>query len=84
MKFRYIISALNKNGSREKSVQEFDKSEILIGRGPTCDILLVGRLISLTHARIGIWREYLVIEDLESLSGVFVNGNLVKHKKLRR
>lgn len=83
MKFRHIIAPINKSGTKERSVQEIEKDEILIGRGPSCDLLLVGRLISLKHARLAVWRDSLIIEDLESLNGVFVNGSLAKRERLK-
>ncbi len=87
MSFRYVIQTLNKNGSKESSVQEIEKNEVLIGRGTSSDILLLGKLVSLNHAQLTIGYKGgdkgLLIQDLDSLSGVFVNDTLVSKSALK-
>lgn len=83
MSFRYVIETLNKNGSKETSVQEIDKNEILIGRGTSSDILLLGRLVSLNHALVTVGEGTLSIQDQESLSGVSVNDTLISKTALK-
>lgn len=84
MSFRYIIVTLNRNGLKETSVQELEKDEVLIGRGASSDIHLLGALVSLKHARLFIRDQLLFIEDLNSLGGVVVNNRLIKHRELRK
>ncbi len=85
MKFRYVIETINSNGSAETTEQEVEKSDILLGRGTSCDILLLGRLVSLEHARLYEQGDNkIVIEDKDSLSGVLVNGSLVQQHVLKK
>ncbi|MCB0322766.1 MAG: FHA domain-containing protein [Bdellovibrionales bacterium] len=84
MAFRYVTETVNKNGSKETSLKELDQSEILLGRGASSDILLTGRLVSLRHAQLVVGAESLTIQDLESLSGVRVNDQLITKVELHR
>ncbi|MBI3722435.1 FHA domain-containing protein [bacterium] len=56
-----------------------------IGRGPSCDLILLGdKKVSTTHARITILEgERCVLEDLESTNGTYVNGERVHQVPLR-
>ena len=83
MKFSYILETVNKNGLTERTVKEFDKETILFGRGTSADVLLMNRMISLSHAKLTLVEDALVIEDLESLSGILVNGTLVSRQRLK-
>jgi hypothetical protein len=83
MNFRYVIETVNQNGLKETLVEDVAKSEILIGRGASCDLRLVGRLVSLEHARLTLDDEFINISDMVSLSGVLVNNRLVKSQKLK-
>lgn len=83
MGFRYVIQTLNKNGSKESSVQDIEKDEVLIGRGTSSDILLLGKLVSLNHAQLSVQPDGLLIQDLDSLSGVFVNDTLISKSALK-
>lgn len=82
MKFLYVIESINKNGIAETAVQEIERDSILIGRGTSSDMLLFGKLVSLEHARLYTQSGVLIIEDLDSLSGVLVNGSLIKRHTL--
>ena len=84
MIFRYIIETESKNGTKETSVTEFDKGEILVGRGTSCDLILSGRLVSLEHALLKLGRDRLSLRDLGSLSGVSVNSSFVQTRELKR
>jgi DNA-binding CsgD family transcriptional regulator len=45
----------------------------LVGREPDCNLVLKGGLVSRHHARFVAGGDGLVVEDLRSLNGVFVN-----------
>jgi DNA-binding CsgD family transcriptional regulator len=47
--------------------------EFVIGRGPACHLVLETDLVSRRHARLAEHEDGLVIEDLRSMNGVFVN-----------
>ncbi len=83
MKFAYVIETISKNGVRDTRGEEFEKDELLIGRGSNCDILLPGKLVSLNHAKIHFRDNELLIEDLKSLNGVRVNNQVVSRASLK-
>jgi hypothetical protein len=57
---------------------------LLIGRLPECDVLLQGPLVSRIHARISVQKSGVIIEDLHSTNGVFVNGQRLGHSLILR
>jgi len=63
---------------------ELGNGSLLIGRLPECDVLLQDTLISRMHARISVQGDSVVVEDLHSTNGVYVNGGLVGHSTVLR
>jgi pSer/pThr/pTyr-binding forkhead associated (FHA) protein len=64
---------------------ELGNGSLLIGRLPECDVLLQDALVSRMHARISIQEQgAVVVEDLHSSNGVYVNGLRVSHSVLLR
>ena len=55
----------------------FDSGDLVIGRSRQCDIVLTSENVSRRHARIRSTPTSLVLEDLQSANGVFVNGKRV-------
>jgi len=58
---------------------ELGQGSLLIGRLPECDVLLNDTLVSRMHARISVQGESVLVEDLHSTNGVYVNGMRVGH-----
>ena len=58
---------------------ELGNGSLLIGRLPECDVLLTDTLVSRMHARISVQGDSVVVEDLHSTNGVYVNGMRVGH-----
>jgi pSer/pThr/pTyr-binding forkhead associated (FHA) protein len=58
---------------------ELGNGSLLIGRLPECDVLLQDTLVSRMHARISVQGDSVVVEDLHSTNGVYVNGVRVGH-----
>ncbi len=56
-------------------------TEVLIGRGENCDILINDSSVSTKHAKIFVENEQLYIEDLKSMNGTYVNGRKVLGKR---
>src|SRR5262245_30246824 len=56
---------------------ELRPGTFLIGRSPTCHVVLDDGLVSRRHARILITPDRVVIEDLGSANGVYVNEQRV-------
>jgi serine phosphatase RsbU (regulator of sigma subunit) len=56
---------------------------VRIGREPSCDVLLADLTVSRRHARV-VWEGAdLVVEDLDSSGGTFVNGERVSRAVVR-
>ena len=61
--------------------RSFDRPQLVIGRGDECDVRLDGLLISNQHARLSQTTAGLVIEDLNSTNGTYVNGQRITARR---
>ena len=68
---------LNFNG-RVVSETPFSGAAVTIGRGAGNDIMIDNPAISSKHARIFKEKNFIVLEDLGSTNGTFVNGGKIK------
>ena len=50
---------------------------LTVGRGKQCDLVFAGTHLSREHARLEIHKRFLVLHDLESANGSFVNGKRI-------
>jgi ribosome-associated protein YbcJ (S4-like RNA binding protein) len=57
--------------------------DIHIGRSNDLDMVLAEDMVSRRHARITYQNDEIIIEDLASTNGTFVNGEKIKRAKLR-
>ena len=63
---------------------ELREGSLLAGRLPECDVMIDDGLVSRMHARISVRDESVVVEDLHSTNGVYVNGVRITHSALLR
>lgn len=54
------------------------KADLLFGRDSTCDIVIPMRQVSRQHARISPKEDGVLVEDLASKNGTYLNGSLVQ------
>src|SRR5260370_24043807 len=59
------------------------EKEIVIGRSGEWDVVLAEDMVSRKHAKISTQGGKIVIEDLGSTNGTFVNGEKIKHARLK-
>src|SRR6476619_1370704 len=57
--------------------------EIVVGRSSDLDMVLVEEMVSRKHARIAYENDEIIIEDLGSTNGTFVNGEKIKRAQLK-
>jgi hypothetical protein len=57
--------------------------EIIVGRSSELDMVLVEDMVSRRHARIACSDQQILIEDLGSTNGTFVNGEKIKRTTLK-
>jgi hypothetical protein len=60
-----------------------DDADIVIGRGGELDIVLVEDMVSRRHAKITTSKSKVLIEDIGSTNGTFVNGEKVTKARLK-
>jgi len=56
---------------------ELATGSLLVGRLPECDVVLEDGLASRMHARISVQDTHVIIEDLHSTNGIYVNERRV-------
>ncbi len=53
------------------------KETITLGRDPECDVVIPDRQVSRFHARMIVEKGGVILEDLDSKNGTFINGKLI-------
>jgi pSer/pThr/pTyr-binding forkhead associated (FHA) protein len=61
----------------EPAEHDVSQAEMIIGRDPTCEILLDEEVVSAHHARLSYHHSQWWLEDLHSTNGTKLNGELV-------
>ena len=66
------------DGKTVKAVYSVNKAEMLVGRSPDCDIFIDDQTVSRVHAKVVSKPEKIVVEDMNSLNGTYINEDAVK------
>jgi pSer/pThr/pTyr-binding forkhead associated (FHA) protein len=72
------LHVCNADGAMLKAYALGEKEEVLIGREDGCDIQISSRTISREHCAIERTDDGLVLKDLDSSSGTFVDGDRIE------
>lgn len=74
-RLRYTLTVIE--GPEIGRVMPITTGEVTIGRGSDCEVSVPHGVVSRKHARLVLRRDKLVVEDLGSANGTFVNGERV-------
>jgi predicted component of type VI protein secretion system len=71
-------------GSKRSSVIPLRLEETIIGRQRDCDVRIASSLVSRRHCRLSFRDGRLMVEDLASANGTFLNGVAVEGEEMVR
>jgi pSer/pThr/pTyr-binding forkhead associated (FHA) protein len=71
-----------RGGSKGKTLK-LRSAETLVGRGKGCDVRIPSAAVSRRHCRLSFRDGYVLVEDLDSANGTYVNGAQVKKHPVR-
>lgn len=54
----------------------------IVGRGPACEVKLASNGVSKEHAQVFVTEDKVIVSDLNSSNGTFINGVRVQNQKL--
>lgn len=61
-------------GPQTGQIVDLKMGRNLIGRGPNCDVKVVSNGVSKEHAEIHVYTDKIMLADLKSSNGTFING----------
>ncbi len=74
----YFLLALNKGSNIP-----VDRPILLVGRSNDCDVVLRSKKVSRKHSLVVFFNDRLIVRDLGSTNGTFVNGVRVVQAELQ-
>lgn len=77
----WVISILS--GPQAGQAYPLNNGPNVLGREPGCDIILTSPGVSKQHAKLDVYDDKLIISDLNSRNGTFVNGVKVQSLRLQ-
>jgi pilus assembly protein CpaF len=69
--------AISDTRTGTRRIETFDQNEVTIGRVKGNDVLLPHGTISMRHSRVVLRDEKLIVVDLKSANGTFVDGQRI-------
>ena len=73
----FEIHACKQDGSTLRAFAVGDSEEVIIGRDDNCDITIASRSVSREHCSVERDGEQMVLRDLSSTGGTYVEGERV-------
>ena len=72
------LHVCNRDGTLLKAYALGDNPEVIVGRDETCDIRIMARTVSREHCAIEVEGDGVVLRDLGSTAGTYVDGSRVE------
>lgn len=69
-------------GPQAGLIHPIKEGQYTLGRAPTCDIKIASNSVSKEHAKLTAASDKLIITDLDSRNGTFVNGVKIQNQRL--
>lgn len=76
------LHVCNRTGSILKAFALGDTSEVIVGRDSSCDIQIKAKTVSREHCSIESEGDELVLRDLGSSCGTFLDGKKIEQVRL--
>jgi adenylate cyclase len=76
------LHVYNRAGERLRAFALGDSREVIVGRDETCDIRILAKSVSREHCAIEQDGEELVLRDLGSSGGTFMDGKKIDKVRL--
>jgi len=70
-------------GPQAGQILDLKMGKNVIGRGSTCDIKILSQGVSKEHSEIHVYKEKIVMTDLKSSNGTFINGVRIQNGLIR-
>lgn len=71
------------SGPQAGQIFDLKMGRNLIGRAPQCDIKLTSGGVSKEHSEIHVYKDKILVGDLQSSNGTFINGIKIQNSVLR-
>lgn len=71
-----------KKGAAKAQIIRLRAKSTLMGRMQGCDVRVPSKSVSRHHCKVRVKFDYLVVEDLDSANGTFVNGERIDGKRV--
>jgi hypothetical protein len=65
------------DGQDKRRALEFTEGPLVVGRDAGCDLQVKDHFVSRKHLKISRWGETILVKDLNSRNGTFVNGDAI-------
>ncbi len=76
------LHVCNKTGAILKAFALGDNAEVIVGRDSSCDIQIKAKTVSREHCSIESEGEELVLRDMDSSCGTFLDGERINEVRL--